>query len=150
MIGVDDPADESISKPTQDWRSQLCGRGVNIAESFFALAWLAESILWDVITLNFEKAKVQIIDSAHDAPRQESTQTMLGEPPVRILWGGKGRVFHRAMYAHRALAPLTLLTPTDSLDRKQLSCSCDLRQPHKLRQTCGALKRPGKGAIPAL
>ena len=51
--GVDYAAAESISRPKQNWRSQLCGRGVNIAESIVALAWLAESILWDVITLKF-------------------------------------------------------------------------------------------------
>ena len=51
--GVDYAAAESISRPKQNWRSQLCGRGVNIAESIVALAWLAESILGDVITLKF-------------------------------------------------------------------------------------------------
>ena len=29
------------------WRSRLCGGGVDIAESIFALASVAESILWD-------------------------------------------------------------------------------------------------------
>ena len=66
------------------------------------------------------------------------------------FYGGKGRFFLQIMYAHHALAPLTLLTRTESLDRRQLSCSCDLRQPHNMGQTFGTLKRPRKSAVPAL
>ena len=44
---------KSISKPSENWRSQLFGRGVDFAESIFLLARLAESIFKDVIALKF-------------------------------------------------------------------------------------------------
>ena len=53
MGGVIHLAAESISKFTQNWRSQLFGRGVDFAESIFVLARLAESIFRDVMNLKF-------------------------------------------------------------------------------------------------
>ena len=51
-IGVNSLAAESNSKSTQNWRSQLLGRGFDIAESIFLPARLAESIFRDVIVMN--------------------------------------------------------------------------------------------------
>ena len=46
--GVKYLAAESISTPTQNWRSQLSCRGVDFTESIFLLARPAESIFRDV------------------------------------------------------------------------------------------------------
>ena len=53
MGGVNYLAEESMSKITQNSRSQLSGRGVDFAESMFLLAKLAESIFRDVMNLKF-------------------------------------------------------------------------------------------------
>ena len=40
--------------------------------------------------------------------------------------------------------------PKETPVLKELSCSCGLQHTHKIGKTFGPLKRPGKGAVPAL